>query len=38
MSWLEADPATAALFTSDPVTALRRALPDLAPDFFDGWS
>lgn len=38
MAWLEADPANAALFASDPVSALRRALPDLGPDFFDGWS
>jgi hypothetical protein len=38
MAWLEANPANSALFASDPVAALRRALPDLGPDFFDGWS
>jgi hypothetical protein len=38
MAWLEADPANSALFASDPVAALRRALPDLGPGFFDGWS
>lgn len=37
MRWLEADPANTALFTTDPVTALHRALPDLPADFFDGW-
>jgi hypothetical protein len=37
MRWLEADPANTALFTTDPVTALRHALPDLPEDFFDGW-
>ena len=37
MRWLEADPPNTALFTSDPVTALHRALPDLPADFFDGW-
>jgi hypothetical protein len=37
MRWLEADPANTALFATDPVTALRRALPDLPADFFDGW-
>jgi hypothetical protein len=38
MSWLGADPANAALFASDPVAGLREALPDLPPDFFDGWT
>ena len=38
MAWLEADPANSALFAGNPVAALRRALPDLGPDFFDGWS
>jgi hypothetical protein len=38
MSWLEADPAHAALFASDPVAGLREALPDLPPDFFDSWA
>ncbi|NRQ36888.1 hypothetical protein HII36_34375 [Nonomuraea sp. NN258] len=38
MSWLEADPANAALFAADPVAAVRRAQPDLPEDFFDGWS
>lgn len=37
MRWLEADPANTALFATDPVTALRHALPDLPADFFDGW-
>ncbi|MCO6010406.1 hypothetical protein NE236_36130 [Actinoallomurus purpureus] len=37
MRWLEADPANTALFTTDPIAALRRALPDLPEDFFNGW-
>jgi hypothetical protein len=38
MSWLEADPAHAAQFAADPVSAVHAALPDLPADFFDGWS
>jgi hypothetical protein len=37
MRWLEADPANTALFATDPIAALRRALPDLPEDFFNGW-
>jgi hypothetical protein len=35
--WIEAKPEHGALFINDPVTAVRQALPDLPPDFFDDW-
>ena len=37
MAWLEADPANVALFSQDPVAALRKVIPDLPDDFFKGW-
>ena len=35
--WLEASPRHTALFVENPVAAMREALPELSPDFFDGW-
>jgi hypothetical protein len=37
MTWLQADPANATLFTHDPVAAVHEALPGLPADIFDGW-
>jgi hypothetical protein len=36
-AWIEAKPEHGALFINDPVAAVRQALPDLPPDFFDDW-
>lgn len=36
-AWLGASPDNTTLFVNDPVSALRQAVPDLPPDFFDSW-
>ncbi|HET7462634.1 MAG TPA: hypothetical protein VFJ82_15375 [Longimicrobium sp.] len=37
LTWLEADPAHTSRFMDDPEAALREALPDLDPAFFEDW-